>query len=439
MRGCFALTLVLLAVAASAEERETLSDFEAKTLPFAETDDVELSRVAAAGDAPADGPQGSALLAKTAGKARFIMRPGGVDELLSASAIELWIHRDEEAAKRGPTTIELQFLERDGRARFWSKVRLDHAGWKKQALPLRWFRWSDGRVPDWKQVDRWGVYFRDAAELQIDNVVLVREDASDSALPSADDYARLAFGDRKKTQRAIDDKQGLTVLSDAPLLEVDRLAAHLAKVKGELEVELGKPEPLAWPATLIICATRAEYEAFFPRLAQQYQAEISPPRSGGFTALGVAASYWDEEQGTLRPVFTHEFVHSLLSRDYALPNSGDWLQEGLATLSQLRCHPQASLPKIVRDGIADPQSHEPLETLTNGERIAMTRYWQAATLCELLVTNEKYRASMPAIMKAIRAGGDTKLALYREKMLGVSWEELTADWKTHCAAKYGED
>jgi hypothetical protein len=439
MRGCFALTLVLLAAAAYAEERETLSDFEAKTLPFAETDDVELSRVAIAADAPADGPTGSALLAKTAGKARFIMRPGGVDELLSASALELWIHRDEKAAERGPTTIELEFLERDGRARFWSKVRLEHVGWRKQTLPLRWFRWSEGRVPDWEQVDRWGVYFRDAAELQIDNVVLVREDAANTAVPSADDYARLAFGDTKKTQRAVDERQGLTVLSDAPLLEVDRLAAHLAKVQGELEAELGKPEPLAWPATLIVCATRAEYEAFFPRLAQQYQTEIAAPRFGGFTALGVAASYWEDEQGTLRPVFTHEFVHSLLSRDYALPNAGEWLQEGCATLSQLRHHPQASLAKIVRDGVGDPRKHDPLETLTNGERIAMIRYWQAATLCELLVTNEKYRASMPPLMKVIRARGNTKLALYREKMLGVSWDELTADWKKHCAAKYAEE
>jgi hypothetical protein len=188
----------------------------------------------------------------------------------------------------------------------------------------------------------------------------------------------------------------------------------------------------ARPATLLVFRTEAQYAAFTPRLGLRYQATAPRPQSGGYTILGNATSYWDELQVTLRPVYTHEFVHSVLTRGAALGNSGEWLQEGLAVHYQLKYHPQANFREIVARGIANADQHLPLEELTNGRPIQANRYWQAATLAHMLMADGKYREQFPRLMTEFAAAGSTELAPQREKILKVIWEELTADWKRHC-------
>jgi hypothetical protein len=435
MRASLFIALWIVALPAWAEEREVLSDFEQPGLAqqFEALAKIQLSREPIAEAAPAAGPTGTALRAKLEGQGTFVTKNGALkQDLLNASDVELWIHRSADDAEGGAATLEVQFFEPDGQARFWSKLTVDHTGWKKHTLPLRWFRWGEGRIPRWDKIDRWGLTFRDPTDVQIDNVALVRQDDPDAALPQVDDYATLAFPEAKPAATKKYEADGLKLLTNALELDVERLGEHLQKVQREVEADCGKLSPHAWPATMIVFATQEEYRAFFPRLAAQYRAEMAPPKSAGFTAIGVAASYWDAAQGTLRPVYTHEFVHAALSRHSGLPNHGEWLQEGLASMYQLRHHPQADFDKILRTSLAKGE-YEPLPALAAGDRIAMNRYWQAATLCELLAQDKKYQGKLPRLIAGFSERGKTELASQCKEALGVDMEELEADWKHWCA------
>ena len=425
--------------AAHAEQRENLSDFEAAGLgeQFTAVRQIQVGREQVQGRPPAKGPSGFAARISTAGNAGLFAKSGGIAQnLLNVSAVELWIYRSPEAAKRGADTIEFRFVEADGRGVFLSKVELTHEGWKQLSLPLRWFRWGEGRVPRWNKIDRWGVWFRDAAEVQIDDVAILRQDDPDIALLQAADYRQIAFPDIKRDDDRELERDHILLATSAKELDLKQLFAHLQQVKAQLERDLSVPDDFPEPAVLLVFDRKESYADFTPRLAKQLQAVAPAPRSDGFTIQGIATSYYDEKFGTLRPVYTHEFVHAVLSRGWRLPNHGEWLQEGLAVTYQLRFHPQADYGKIVADGIAKPENHSPLEELTSGEKVPMNRYWQAATFAEMLATDKKYAPKFKALIEAFAKSGSTKLGPQREAVLGASWETLTSDWKTFCSERY---
>ncbi|MDQ3621808.1 MAG: hypothetical protein M3463_04865 [Verrucomicrobiota bacterium] len=143
-------------------------------------------------------------------------------------------------------------------------------------------------------------------------------------------------------------------------------------------------------APLLVFSSRDAYRAFPARLAAKLNAEATVPRAGGFTVFGIATSFWDPEQGSLRPVYTHEFVHALLSDRLRLDNRGEWLHEGLASRYQLRFHPQENFGAIVADGLAAASRRLPLERLCDGQPIPSNRYWQALTVAGMLLQQEKY-------------------------------------------------
>ncbi len=427
---------------AQAEQRETLNDFEKPGLgsQFAAVRQIQVAREPVAGEPPAKGPSGFAAHVTTDGNAGLFSKPGEIKrDLLNASDLELWIYRSPEEAKRGTDVIEIRFIEADGRASFLTKLELTHDGWRKLTVPLRWFRWGEGRVPQWDKIERWGIWFRDAAELQIDDVALMRQEDPDIALLQANDYRKIAFPGLPADESRLIDRQQILLLTDAKALDAEQLLAHLQQVKTQVERELQVPSEFPEPAALVVFETRKSYAAFTPRLAKQLHAVADEPRSDGFTIQGIATSYYDAELGTLRPVYTHEFVHTLLSRGWRLQNHGEWLQEGLAVTYQLRFHPQKDFRQIVATGIASPENHLPLEELTNGERIPMNRYWQAATFTEMLATDKKYAPKFKALIAALAQSGATALAPHREKMLGVSWETLTNDWKVFCSERYAPE
>src|SRR5690606_13700444 len=221
--------------------------------------------------------------------------------------------------------------------------------WKKFSLPLRYFRWSDGRIPRWDRIATWGFWFRDGAQVQIDDVVLLRQDDPDSALLQPADYRALAFPDSKEADVRILERDRLLLATNARALDLEKLAAHLALVDRQLHDDFPHLDDAPWPATLLVFETREQFQAFTPRFAQRMQSEAAPPRSGGYTVRGISTSYWDETLGTLRPVYTHEFIHSALARGMGLQNKNEWLQEGLATHYQLRFHPQKNFNAIVRE------------------------------------------------------------------------------------------
>ena len=148
--------------------------------------------------------------------------------------------------------------------------------------------------------------------------------------------------------------------------------------------------------------------------------------------MGVATSSWNPRYGSLRPVYTHEFLHVLLSSRWNLQNQGDWLQEGLATRYQLRFHPQNNISEIIQDGISAPDLHLPLEKLCNGRRIPTNRYWQAMTVVETLLHADQYKSKMADLVEAFQANGSTALESHMDTVLHSSWKQLTDDWRRPC-------
>jgi sugar/nucleoside kinase (ribokinase family) len=73
-----------------------------------------------------------------------------------------------------PATVEDQVLEKGGAAKFWRKTDISGKGWQKIIVPLRYMRWAGKRTPDWRGVQYFGVYFRTAAEIAIDNIAFAR-------------------------------------------------------------------------------------------------------------------------------------------------------------------------------------------------------------------------------------------------------------------------
>jgi len=437
-RICLVVSLLGIAAALRAEELETLNDFEKPGLAdqFTAVARITLSREPIARMSPAGGPAGQALAATTDGNAGLVTKPGVLKKsLLNASDVEFWVYRSAAEKDRGQSIIELQFLEADGKAQFVRSVELDHSGWKKVSLPLRWFHWGEGRVPRWDRVDRWGVLFRDKANLQIDEVKLVRQDDPDIALPQPEDLRRLAFPEVPEGEVRVVIRGDLLLLTDAPDLDVDKLAAHLTEVKKQVTTDLSLPPAPPWPVPAMVFRTRAEYEAFPPRLAAKLLRTAAPPRSTGFTVQGISTSFWDEKFGTLRPVYTHEFVHALLSRELSLPNRTEWFQEGMAVNYQLKFHPQDDYAEIVAAGLADPSKRLPLSELASGKPIPQSRYWQAATLVELLMLDKKYQPQFAPFLRAISQSGSTELRP-QLRLWNVGWEELNDDWRKFCAEKY---
>src|SRR5439155_18020131 len=142
------------------------------------------------------------------------------------------------------------------------------------------------------------------------------------------------------------------LLTNAKSLELECLAAQCGLVAKQMRSELlFLTEPARGPL-LIVFQNAAEYRRFVRRHARRLNVPLEPPESTGFTLQGVSSSSWDEEYGSLRPVFVHEFVHGYLCRASRFPCHGEWLHEGLATYFQLKFHPQANLHEVVAKGIA---------------------------------------------------------------------------------------
>jgi hypothetical protein len=187
---------------------------------------------------------------------------------------------------------------------------------------------------------------------------------------------------------------------------------------------------------LVIAPTRDAYRKFVTDFVTALNSQIAPPASDGFTFHGVAASYWDPQQGTLRPVYTHEYVHAALAEAMRIDNQGEWLHEGLGTYYQMKFHPQANLKQIVQQGLQAPDYMTPLPRLCNGEAISNRRYWQAMTLVELLLSEPKYRQQLPQLIEALRNSKSTNLEPHLKPVLKTDWAQLTDDWRKHCQKHY---
>lgn len=346
-----------------------------------------------------------------------------------AERVSFWVSRSPEEAKRDPDcTFDLLFLDATNRTTFSRKVVVKGSGWQQVEIPLEWIAPSAGQVGSWPDVQRLAFSFREESHFSLDALQadLAAKPRAGTALVT---MLPIAFPDTPAKGIKTAEREGYVVATNAPDCDPALMADLLKPIAEQLAKDLPL-EPQVAPGRLLIFKTREEYQKFPPRLAEQFGKEAAPPKSDGFTLLGWATSSWDEKQGLQRPVFVHEFVHSVLESRLRLANSGEWFQEGLATHYQLLKYPQKNVPQIIQDGIAREQFD--LKALTSGKPIAGTTYWQAATLCSLLVRDPAYQPQLKELVAAFRKSHSTALEPHLATVLKVDFDQLTKDWKQHC-------
>ena len=386
-------------------------------------------------------PAGQALRISGEAGGGFVTRSKGLDEVDWRKSVTLafWVYRSAEEVQARPTlVVDVHLLEEDHKAYFWRKLEVSHSGWKKIEMPLDWFRWSHSRIPRWHKVRSLAFLLRDSSALTIDTVWTEPTETARGDFPTADLVAAIAFPKKENAKLRSLETRDVQLLTNAASLDLELLAGHLASVTKLIRREMPfLPEPERGPV-LVVFQTRDEYRQFAPRYARKLNCDVNPPESAGFTVEGVSTSSWDDHFGTLRPVYTHEFVHGYLARTLPLATHDDWLHEGLASCFQLKMHPQANLPELVREGLSTTDRHDPLKQLCDGQRIPSNRYWQAATLCQMLMTEDRYRAGFPNLLERMRDLTSNDLGPHLEPVWRTDFDKLTADWKTYCEREYGK-
>jgi hypothetical protein len=366
--------------------------------------------------------------------ARLLTRPHVIhDDWSHEGELSLWTYcsADGSVAASAPI-IEVRLFEPDGRAVFWRKVEVPTGGWRQIRVPLAWMRVGGGRVAQWEKIVGLDFLFRGDADFWIDSIAV----AAGNPRRTVEELRALAFPTAKASGITIVRAPHVTLITNASQLDGPQLVEHLAQVNSAVRGELSFLPETSFPPVLIIFATREEYQAFTPRFAARLAGEGHPPKSGGFTLEGIATSFWEPSKGSLRPVFTHEYVHALLHQTARLANTGEWYLEGLATRYQLRFHPQDNFGEIVRTGIAEPRLRDPLQLLASGKPITQTRYWQAATLHDLLLSDETFAPHFGELLARMQNAGSTDLEGPLKTVLRCDWATLERKWKEHCLAQY---
>lgn len=367
------------------------------------------------------GPGGSRALHLVAGREGAVAFPQGMlaADWSQVGALSLRVHRDARPSDP-PTVVELRLPTRSG-GRFWRKIELTHQGAAELVLPLAWFRWGGrGRVPRWTDVDGLALYFRSPGAVWVDDLALVPGDP----LPGVDDVLGLGVLD---APRSLEGRSGL-IVTDAPDLDLEVLDAHLARVRDQVLADLPFLAPLCGPPMLVVTQTRAGQHALVHAITGAAAATDVDRVPAGFTLLGIATSSWEAELGSLRPVYAHEYVHSLLHRSCALlDGDNDWVQEGLATRYQLRAHPEAAPPadqtawmevgglQIILDGGS-------VENRNGG-------YMRAWSVVGLLLEHPRYAPHRQALLRAFAESGSNALEPQLGPVLGVDRETFLADWQ----------
>lgn len=434
------LALTAMAGAGAADLTDkTLFDFEGEKAPGWEASAGGTAATVPGPKAVAEGadrPAAGALQVKVP-KAGWVRSAAGAisEDWTGYSDLTFWVHRTDAVVKDQPrVTGEVRVRAARG-GHYWRRFEVTRPGWQQISLPLRWFRPADSRVPGWDRMSRLEFYFREAADLTIDTV-RARADRESGPHPTPDDLREVGFPGSPAGAVRSKIESDLWVLTNAPDLDLDGLTKHLRKVADRVVKDLGLPEPKGPPPCLMVFANRQQYQAFPVHLAEKLDAEPALPKTEGYSTSGVGTSYWDAVAGSGRPVYTHEFVHSLIEQCLGVGSRGDWLHEGIATYYQLVFHPQLNIGEVVREEFARKGSPRSLPRVCGGSQVPTGRYWQVGTLVEMLMTEERYKPQFAGLLTALCKSESTDLAPHLSKVLGTSWEDLETDWATFCVRRY---
>ncbi len=364
------------------------------------------------------------------------LRDGDLSQIQEAGYLTFKaFHKSSETMR-----IDVLGYEADKSTYFWRKVTIEPGGWQTIQLPLCWFRWAAGRVPDWAAVQSLGFRGSAGVDLWIGDIAFIdRPDGGAAAAATETDYVELmaSVSSQKNLRSYCDDD--LWLFTDCDQLDAERLREHLRGVRAHFLEKMGIDHPHPTPPKMFVFQEKGEYQQFAIEAAAMLNASTSKPSCDGLHLQGLALSSYVEGQGSLRSVFTHEFVHSLCSHYARLdPASGDWMQEGIATWFQCMTDPQAGLSKIVLDGLNKESFRWTLEKLTTDPKLPLKRYWQAMTLVDYFMNAPEVAAKWPELLKAVRNSGKTDLSHHLTTVYEMDFEELEKSWMDYTRRSAGK-
>ena len=349
------------------------------------------------------------------------LKPAAKSGIRSSRVPSDWTRYGElsfRARSAADTTIEVWIPAGEGRAAFWRRVDLRGGAWQDVHLDLGWLRRADGPAPSWSSVKGVAFTFRDATEVWLDDIALI--DGSPVLSPEA--VAAVAGGTVTTGRHA-------AVISLVPSLDGAALANTLDAVADAVLADLPFLHAPVVQVPLVVFPDAGSYREGVVRLGNAFAATVAVPTNDGFTIEGIATSSWDPVQGAARPVYVHEFVHALLTRTAALPNGGEWLQEGLANWYQVRFYPQPTLADVVRGRFARPV---PLSRLCDGQRIETQFYGDAWTVMGTMLEDPAWSGTLPRVFEAASRTGSTSVA-----NLDMDLASLDRDRRAWAARHFG--
>jgi hypothetical protein len=390
-------------------------------------------------EANSPAPKGNSLEIISARRTAIYTRHNVAPDWRGVDQISFWVYRSKEEAERvARVSAEIHFLEKDGRTGFWRRFEISHTGWQQYTLPLKWLSPLDGRIPLWSRIDRVGFLFLGETTVLLDELAAQTFEKGDGAYLTMEELLKVAFPLRERAELTVVSRPELFFATDAKHDDAKSVADDLMEVLKAVEKDFPFLVAAEAPPCLLVFASQQHYREFALRFGKLFGRVAPAPASDGYTIMGVATGWWEPKFGAKRPTFVHEFVHSLLERRMLLANRSEWFQEGIAAHYQLKFRPQANFPELVMTGLKEEKYQLPFPRLCDGNFIETKNYWQAATLIEMLKTNEKYSGKLKDLVAAFNRTGSTNLAPHLAPVLGTDWDTLKKDWAAYCREHYGK-
>ena len=278
-----------------------------------------------------------------------------------------------------PANLIWSALDEHDRQIFVRSVKIDAGdAWKRLELPLHTWRWPSSHPGDWDEVRRVAIRIDSKG---VDHIDLddLRVEQSAPADERTSFLLDLAF---EKRERKVADRGEFLIATDAAdafrdadlqrwLDDFSNARKFIRRIFGDAVRPI---EQITSPPMLLIFSREEARGEFFKRLNDAWDAKINVGKAQGFTVQDIATATYVQTLGVRRPVYLHEAVHAIVSRDLrVLPGheAQGTLQEAIATYVQLCVFPTAIAPDIYPKAFAQPVDgkgiFKPLETLMKSD------------------------------------------------------------------------
>lgn len=380
-----------------------------------------LERTNVPGDVRHEGVNGRMLKVKAVAGGYFASKSDFPAPHFDASFAVKFRMKASGASEEQPLVFEFQAYAKERKAWRWRKVSIDSTGWQTVELPTRYFRHSPAAYLSWENTRRFAFRFRNAGRIELDTIELV--DAPVDTHPSTlslEEISKLAFGNKGKIHRS----GNFAILTDEPRLKPGETFAELNRMLNMFLTDFPGVKAPAQPIPLLIFSKESRYRAFWGELAQKFNSNTSAPTSGGYAMLGIAGSFYDPAQGSIRPVYIHEACHALIARTFGIASQGGWLQEGLANYYQLRWGKKDT--GVFAKNLLAKGRMVPLGKLLDGSTVELKNYAQVALFIEWILASRKERL-LPAI-RVMAKQGSTAFEPLAKVHFGGSLSRLEKEW-----------